>query len=161
MTYEDACRDIDPGISALLSALHIDADSIGDECASEATLICIMLQRVAEMLKPLNIAYDPESGELVIPKPPFHIKNILGLILLIAKDNGIPMKPFEDIRWPPGVDWERHDSKAEQLNLHQAEILCAGEESETTALVESHGLQELNSVLYRVFDGDLHDAFYL
>lgn len=90
------------------------------------------------------------------------MKNILGLVILISIDNGIPMKPVEQINFPEGYgyDWEKLDEQAAKLTLGEAEIFCCGEESEMNLLVCGTGFQELHACLNQIFDGDLGEYFW-
>ena len=91
-----------------------------------------------------------------------NMKNILGLIILISRDNGIPMKPFDEIRFPHGigVDWKKLDEQASTLNTDQAETFCCGEVTDMNALITETGFIELHRVLHEIFDGDLGQYFW-
>ena len=86
--------------------------------------------------------------------------NILGLIILIALDNNIPMKPILRIQWPHEIDWNQLDNDAAKLNIGEAEIFCCGEDTEMKIIMDKYDLQKLHDILNRVFDGDLSDTFY-
>ncbi|MDC0003777.1 hypothetical protein OAE19_05195 [Porticoccaceae bacterium] len=90
------------------------------------------------------------------------MKHILGLVILISMDNGMQMKPLEQIKFPSdcGVDWEKLDKEAATLNLEQAEIFCCGEESEMNALLKETGFTDLNKTLNDIFDGYLGEYFW-
>ena len=90
------------------------------------------------------------------------MKHILGLVILISRDNGIPMKPLEQIEFPSdcGVDWGRLDKQASTLSVVQAETFCCGEHDERHSLVEKTGFHELNSALNEIFDGYLSALFF-
>jgi len=87
-------------------------------------------------------------------------KNILELIILIALDNNIPMKPTESILWPSDIDWERFDYDAEKLSIDEAETFCCGDKFNMNVIAQKYDLQELSDILNQIFDGDLYDYFY-
>lgn len=90
------------------------------------------------------------------------MKNLLGLVLLMSWDDGIPMKPLEEIEFPDdyGFDWKKLDDQAATLNPAEAEIFSCGEESEMSELVIKTGFNELHDFLNQVFDGDLGKYFW-
>ncbi|MBA1447056.1 MAG: hypothetical protein M3H12_12560 [Chromatiales bacterium] len=88
------------------------------------------------------------------------MKNVLGLICLVAMDNNIPMKPFEEIQWPKDVDWEKLDQDAAKLSIPEAETFCNGELQEAQAISDKYGLHLLSNTLNDIFDGHLYDVFY-
>lgn len=90
------------------------------------------------------------------------MKNILELVMLISMDNGIPMKPLEEIKFPEdcGFDWQELDRQASTLSPIDAEIFCCGEEREMNRLVCKTGLDTLHLCLNEIFDGFLHEYFW-
>lgn len=90
----------------------------------------------------------------------FYAKNVLGLIILIAQDNNIPMKPFEEMKWCEDFDWQKLDQDAAQLSISEAEIFCNGEESHALDICVKYNLGTLSIVLNDIFDGHLYSDFY-
>ena len=90
------------------------------------------------------------------------MKNIIGLAVLIAMDNGMAMKPFEEIRLSEkdGYNWSELDAQAATLNPLEAEAFCCAEHYEMHQLVKRTGFYKLHDVMNEIFDGDLHDYFF-
>ena len=88
--------------------------------------------------------------------------HMLGLVILVSMDNGIPMKPLEQIEFPSdcGIDWKKLDDQASTLHVDEAETFCCGEHDDMYALVKETGFEDLHNVLNLIFDGYLGEYFW-
>jgi hypothetical protein len=73
--------------------------------------------------------------------------------------NDMPMKPLNKIDFGP-LNIDMLDSQSARLSGDEISIFLDGEVDEVAEITERLGIDELDSILNRVFDGDLHDVFY-
>ena len=86
-------------------------------------------------------------------------KKFIDLVKEIAADNGIPMKPVKEIDY----DWlnvEMLDKQSARLSDAEAYVFTCGERLSAERIKKLHGIDELDRILNRIFDGDLYDNFY-
>ncbi len=85
--------------------------------------------------------------------------NFIGLVSELAGRNDISMKPEKEIDFG-NLNIEMLDKQARRLADNEVFVFIDGEESESDEITEKHGLEELNRVLNRIFDGELYEKFY-
>ena len=83
------------------------------------------------------------------------------LLQIIANDNSMSVRPYDCIDWPKGYDWCGYDREAGRLSIDEVKTFAVGEDAEITTITDKHCIQRLNVVLDSVFDGHLHDTFFL
>jgi len=88
------------------------------------------------------------------------VETFIRLLGLVAADNGLGVKPTNDMSWPPAVDWQLIETQAKKLKAGEDEIFCTGESDEVLKLREKYSIEELHIILNAAFDGELYECFY-